>query len=252
MIADAGVVLLGLFIGLMVGATGVGAGTIGAPALIFLLKVDPFVAAGTDLFMSVVVKAVGSVMHKRANTIERSSFVPLAISGVIGSLIGLAGLAFLKQHAGMQASRDVMRHVIGVVLCLCALAVAFSSRFTTRHERLDKPGWIGAMGSVVAAITAVTGVGVGSLSVPALYFIKGRSQVASIVGTSLAYATIVTAIGAAGHIALGDVNYPLAALLLLGAIPGVTLGTTLVTRAPAALKPVVAALLVVSGLRLIA
>ena len=74
----------------------------------------------------------------------------------------------------------------------------------------------------------------------------------SIVGTSLAYATIVTRVGAAGHMALGDVNYPLAALLLLGALPGVALGTTLVTRAPAALKPVVAALLVVSGLRLIA
>jgi uncharacterized membrane protein YfcA len=108
------------------------------------------------------------------------------------------------------------------------------------------------MGSLVAAITAVTGVGVGSLSVPALYFIKGRSQMPSIVGTSLAYATIVTAVGAAGHMALGDVNYPLAGLLLLGALPGVALGTTLVTRAPAALKPIVAALLVVSGLRLIA
>jgi len=249
---DLAVVLLGLFIGLMVGATGVGAGTLGAPFLIFLLKIDPFVAAGTDLFMSVVIKAVGSLMHKRANNIEWRSFSPLAISGVVGSLVGLVVLAYLKQHVDMNASREVMRHAIGVVLCVCAAAVAFSSRLSARHEKLDNPASLGIMGSLVAAITAVTGVGVGSLSVPALYFIKGRSQMPSIVGTSLAYATIVTAVGAAGHMALGDVNYPLAGLLLLGAVPGVALGTTLVTRAPAALKPVVAALLVVSGLRLIA
>jgi hypothetical protein len=249
---DFAVVLLGLFIGLMVGATGVGAGTLGAPFLIFLLKIDPFVAAGTDLFMSVVIKAVGSLMHKRANNVDRRSLIPLAISGVGGSLAGLALLTYLKHHVDMDAARWMMRHAIGVVLCVCALAVAFSSRLSARHERLDNRVSLGVMGSIVAAITAVTGVGVGSLSVPALYFIKGRAQMPSIVGTSLAYATIVTAVGVAGHMALGDVNYPLALLLLVGAVPGVAIGTMFVTRAPAALKPVVAALLVVSGLRLIA
>jgi uncharacterized membrane protein YfcA len=108
------------------------------------------------------------------------------------------------------------------------------------------------MGSIVGAVTTITGVGVGSLSVPALYFIKGGTAMASIVGTSLLYAAIVTAIGALAHIALLDVNYSLSALLLLGSLPGVALGSTLATRAPAALKPVIVALLAVSGLRLIA
>jgi uncharacterized membrane protein YfcA len=51
---------------------------------------------------------------------------------------------------------------------------------------------------------------------------------------------------------LRDVNYSLAGLLLVGSLPGVALGSTLATRAPAALKPVIVALLVVSGVRLIA
>lgn len=155
-------------------------------------------------------------------------------------------------HVDLHGSRELMRHVIGIVLCVCALAIAFSSRMRVRHERFDRPAYLGLMGGVVAMITSMTGVGVGSLSVPALYFIKGRSQMPAIVGTSLVYATIVTAVGAAGHAFLGDVNYGLAALLLVGALPGVALGSTLVTRAPAALRPVVAALLVLSGLRLIA
>jgi uncharacterized membrane protein YfcA len=74
----------------------------------------------------------------------------------------------------------------------------------------------------------------------------------AIVGTSLVYATIVTAIGAAAHIVFRDVNYGLAVLLLLGSLPGVTLGSAFASRAPAALKPLIVALLVLSGLRLVA
>jgi hypothetical protein len=202
--------------------------------------------------MSVFVKAVGSFMHNRANNVEPQSFWPLAISGVAGSLLGLLALHSLKTHVDMNGSRELMRHVIGIVLCVCALAIAFSSRLRAGHERFDKPAYLSFIGAIVAAITSVTGVGVGSLSVPALYFIKGPSKMPAIVGTSLVYATVVTAVGAAGHAFLGDVNYGLAALLLAGALPGVALGSTLVTRAPAALRPVVATLLVLSGLRLIA
>lgn len=252
MIADGAVVLVGLLIGLLVGATGVGAGTLGAPFLIFLLKVDPFVAVGTDLFMSAIMKAAGSILHKRSGNIEWSSFVPLAISGIIGSIVGLGIVAFLKLHGDVHAARNGMRHVIGIVLFFCALAIAFSSRLRASHQGFDRPVYLSIVGSTVAAVTAVTGVGVGSLSVPALYFLKGRTQTPVIVGTSLAYAAIVTAVGAVGQISLGDVDYGLGTLLLVGALPGVTLGSALVTRAPAMLKPVIAVLLVISGVRLFA
>lgn len=247
----AGVVLLGFFIGLVSGATGIGGGTLLAPFLMFVLKVDPFVSVGTDLFVSVITKAAGSVIHRRAGTVEMQSVVPLAIAGVAGSGIGIVALAHLKTHVDVHVAQSALRRVIGVTLCVCAAAIAISSRLRARHERFDNAGYLGIIGTLVAGITTVTGVGVGSLSVPALYFIKGRSGVASIVGTSLVYATIVTAVGAAAHMAFGDVNYGLAALLLVGSLPGVTLGSTLATRAPSALRPVMVALLAVSGARLI-
>lgn len=245
------VVLLGFFVGLVSGATGIGGGTLLAPFLIFVLKVDPFVSVGTDLLVSAITKAVGSLIHRRANNVEVHSLKPLLISGVAGSAIGIVALVFLKWHVDVHGGA-ILRHVIGGTLVVCAVAIALSSKLRARHQRFDNAGFLGAMGSVVAAITTVTGVGVGSLSVPALYFIKGRSAVSSIVGTSLVYAAVVTTAGALAHVVLNDVNYPLAALLLLGSLPGVALGSTLASRAPSALKPVIVALLVLSGLRLIA
>lgn len=244
------VVVLGFLIGLVSGATGIGGGTLLAPFLMFVLKVDPFVSVGTDLFVSVLTKAVGSLIHKRADNVDMRSVTPLTFGALVGGVIGIAALAILKSVADVHADQ-VLRHIIGVVLCVCALAIAISSNLRARHERFDNALSLGIMGSIVSAVTTVTGVGVGSLSVPALYFIKGRSRMNSIVGTSLVYATIVTAIGATAHIAFRDVNYALAALLLLGSIPGVAIGSAFATRAPAALKPLIVVLLVLSGLRLV-
>ncbi len=246
------VVLLGFFIGLVSGATGIGGGTLLAPFLMFVLKVDPFVSVGTDLFVSVVTKALGSAIHKRSNNVEMRSMTALAVAGVLGSLVGLAVLAFLKLHADVHLAQGALRRGIGIALCVCAFAIAFASKFRSGHERFDNGASLGVMGFVVAAITAITGVGVGSLSVPALYFIKGRAKIQTIVGTSLMYATIVTAVAAIGHIVLRDVNFSIAGLLLVGSLPGVALGSTLATRAASALRPVIVALLVLSGLRLIA
>lgn len=252
MILGLSVVLVGLFIGLLVGSTGIGAGTLGAPFLIYVLKVDPFTAVGTDLFMNATIKAAGSLIHRREKNVDTASVLPLAVSAVVGSLVGLGLLLFLRSHANAESARVLLRHVIGGVVVLCAIAVAVSSRIRTAHSRFDKPAYLAAMGALVAGITAVTGVGVGSLSVPALYFIKGREKIATIVGTSLVYATFVTLVSTLGHAALRDVDYRLAALLLIGALPGVALGSRLTTSASSALKPVIVALLVISGLRLIA
>jgi uncharacterized membrane protein YfcA len=245
-------VLLGFLIGLLSGATGIGGGTLLAPFMMFALKVDPFVSVGTDLFVSVVTKAVGSTIHKRANNVDTRSLFPLALGGTLGALAGLAILGNLKLHADLHASQALLRHSIGVALCLCAVVMAFSSRLRAAHARYDNVVSLGVTGFIVAVITAITSVGVGSLSVPALYFVQRRGKMQAVVGTSLMYATIVTAIGSVGHIVLHDVNYGLAALLLTGSLPGVALGSALAMRAPSTLKPVIVVLLALFGARLIA
>lgn len=252
MIVATAVVLLGFLIGLVSGSTGIGGGTLLAPFLMFVLKVDPFISVGTDLFVSVLTKAVGSVVHGRANNVQMNSALPMCVAGAVGALGGTLILAHLKSGHDPRSAQQLLRHIMGGTLCLCAIAIAAAPQVRGGHKRFDNNTSLGVVGAVVGALTAITGVGVGSLSVPALYFIKGRSAISALVGTSLLYATVVTAIGAAAHAALHDVNYGLAGLLLCGSIPGVILGSTLATRASSVLKPVVVLLLVISGARLIA
>lgn len=252
MIVDFGIVLLGFLIGLVSGSTGIGGGTLLAPFLMFALKVDPFASVGTDLFVSVITKGIGSIVHRREKNIETSTLVPMCVGGLGGALLGAVALVYLKQHLDLSDSRTALRHAIGIALCVSAVAITVTSIVRARHSSLDKPGFLGVLGGVVAAITTITGVGVGSLSVPALYLVKGRMALSQVVGTSLVFATVVTAVGTISHVALGDVNYRLSALLLCGSCPGVILGSSLSARAPGLLKPAVIALLMVCGARLIA
>ncbi len=242
---------LGFAVGVLVGATGIGGGTLLAPVLIFVLRLNPFVSVGTDLFVSAITKIVGAIIHRRANNVDTKLAWPLCIAGVAGAILGTALLTVMKYHVDVLAAQMLLKHVIGIALLICAVFVALSFnerlRFTVRHEGR----YAAIIGAIVAVVTTVTGVGVGSLSVPALYLISGRRAMTLVVGTSLVFGAVVTALGAVAHVALHDVDYALSGLLLIGGIPGVWLGSRIGTRVAAYLRPVIAVLLVVVGLKLV-
>lgn len=245
------VVFLGFVIGLVSGATGIGGGTLLAPFMMFVLRVDPFISVGTDIFVSVITKGVSAVIHKRANNIDNVLLRPLAIAGVIGAVVGIIVLALLKYSHGAHPAQMELRRIIGIMLLLCAVSIVFARKSASKgHGEGNVP--VSIAGFLIAMVTSVTSVGVGSLSVPVLFFLKGRARMQTVIGTSLAYATVVTAIAAVGQIVLRDVNYVLALELLGGSIPGAIIGSTLMTRASAALRPAVVVLLVISGARLVA
>jgi uncharacterized membrane protein YfcA len=246
-----GIVLLGFVIGVLVGATGIGGGTLLAPALIFFLRVNPFVSVGTDLFVSAITKLVGAVMHRRANNVYREILWPLCISGFFGALLGTLLLVALKLHMDPAPAQALLRRIIGVVLFVCAAFIILTANERFRRDVLHAPRYAAIIGPVVAIVTTLTGVGVGALSVPALYLISGRRPMAAIVGSSLVFGTVVTLVGALAHVALRDVNYSLALWLIVGGIPGVALGSALTIRKLGFLQPVVAVLLIVSGVRLL-
>lgn len=64
-------VALGFGVGAISGATGIAGGTLLAPVLMLFAGLNPFVAVGTDLLVSVLTKAVGALIHQRANSIYR-------------------------------------------------------------------------------------------------------------------------------------------------------------------------------------
>src|SRR4051794_37624613 len=57
--------IAGLLVGLIVGMTGVGGGSLMAPALILIFGVAPTTAVGTDLWFAAVTKSVGGSIHHR-------------------------------------------------------------------------------------------------------------------------------------------------------------------------------------------
>lgn len=242
---------LGFAVGVLVGATGIGGGTLLAPVLIFVLRLNPFVSVGTDLFVSAITKIVGAIVHRRADQVDTKLAWPLCIAGVAGAIVGTVLLTTMKYHVDVVAAQSLLKRIIGIALLICAAFVAVSLneklRFTVRKERRAA----GFIGTFVAIVTTVTGVGVGSLSVPSLYLISGRRAMATVVGTSLVFGAVVTALAAVAHVALHDVDYALSGLLLIGGVPGVWLGSRMGARAGAYLRPAIAVLLVIVGLKLL-
>jgi uncharacterized membrane protein YfcA len=243
---------LGFGIGVVSGATGIGGGTLLAPALMLFAGLDPFVSVGTDLFVSVVTKAIGARIHQRANSLYREILKPLCIFGVIGAILGAVALYVLKLHVNVAPAQLFLRHAIGIVLFVCAAFVLLSSFVRGRGESGNPTLYAKIVGLVVGAITTITGVGVGSLTLPSLHFISSKRPLSEIVGTTLVFATFVTAVGAAVHMALGDVDYKLSLWLLIGGIPGVVVGSAISLSASRWLRPIIVVLLIVSAYKLVA
>lgn len=243
-------IALGFSVGLLTGSTGIGGGSLLAPALI-ILNVNPFISVGTDLFVSALTKAVGAYVHHRSGTLYREILPALCIGGCVGALAGAAGLTLFKDGVDPIVAQKVLRRAIGVVLFMCAIAMALPvARRFCRERRAPLPA-TGVAGSLIGLITTVTGIGVGSLSVPTLQFLTQGSSMPAIVGSSLVFGMVVTLIGAGAHATMHNIDYRLGAILLLGAVPGVALGGFVSIRAAALLRRIVIVLLVASGLRLV-
>ncbi|MBV8339968.1 MAG: sulfite exporter TauE/SafE family protein, partial [Candidatus Eremiobacteraeota bacterium] len=105
----------GLIVGLLVGLSGVGGGSLMMPILVLLLGVSPLIAVGTDLAYSVPTKLVGAIVHKRQGTIHAKLVGVLCAGGIPGALLGLGTLAFVKAHVDIDQLNALLRHIIGVL-----------------------------------------------------------------------------------------------------------------------------------------
>jgi uncharacterized membrane protein YfcA len=79
-------------------------------------------------------------------------------------------------------------------------------------------------------LVTISSIGAGAIGATLLVLLYPRLSPAEIAGTDIAYAVPLTAIAALGHWWLGSINWPLLAMLLIGSVPGITLGS-LVARA---------------------
>ena len=256
-----GIGLIGLTVGFLVGMTGMGGGALTMPLLVYWVGVRPVTAVGTDLAFLAVLKAFGAWTHHQWGNVDWRLVRRLALGSIPGAVVGLLLLALLRSSSPALADAVIARLLgavlIAVSLTIFARALPWTQRWSDRllggRDQPVEPSTATtlALGFVVGVLVTLTSVGGGTLIVAALvtlYRMNGRS----IVGTDVAHALILTSVAAAGHVGIGRVDFLLAANLLVGAIPGVILGSRMTLKLPEhGLRAVLGSVLLVAGLRLI-
>src|SRR5919201_2704189 len=96
---DPVLVVFGLFVGLLVGMTGIGGGSIMTPLLILVLGVKPVTAVGTDLAYAAVTKTVGGYKHLRQRTVDLSLSSWMAVGSGPAAVSGVWVLHLLEDWA---------------------------------------------------------------------------------------------------------------------------------------------------------
>jgi uncharacterized membrane protein YfcA len=249
-------VIMGLFIGFMVGLTGVGGAALLTPVLI-LLGISPSIAVGTDLAYNSITKFFGSVQHWRQKTINLELVKYLAI-GSIPSAIFAVGILHLFDSF-FHNQELVIKHALGYVLILVSLTTLIKTFVKNKYEwdhlqtksLHEKRALTIVIGSILGFIVGLTSIGSGSLfAIAMLYLYKmGPSE---LVGTDIAHGFLLVTAAGVMHAGIGNVDYLLMVNLLLGSIPGVILGSTLSSKFPAkALRAIMALMILISGFKLI-
>ena len=247
--------LSGLAIGIVVGLTGVGGGSLMTPLLVLLFGIHPATAVGTDLLYAAATKSVGTAVHGRAKSVDWRIVRRLA-SGSIPA----TALTFLVMNAmGMQSSKGgVLAFLLGAVLLLTALSLLFraqivtylSARMQTENDSLVRTLTV-ATGAVIGALVMTTSVGAGAIGVTALLVLYPRLPTLRIVGSDIAHAVPLTLVAGLAHWYMGDVDWLLLVTLLIGSIPGIIIGSLLAPRLPeGALRILLATVLVLVSLKL--
>lgn len=255
---DPMIVIFGLGVGVLVGMTGMGGGSLMTPLLILVFGVKPVTAIGTDLAYGAVTKTVGGWRHWRRGTVDLSVSTWMALGSVPAAVLGVVALKALER--GNKGSfEDTVLIAVGAALLLCGIAMlarrALSSSIDDEHEHAEltpaKRAAAVAFGIAIGFVLGVTSAGSGSLITVALILVF-RLTPRRVVGTDVFHAAILLWTAALAHLVAGDIDYGLAGTILLGSLPGVWIGTALTTRVPVgALRTSLGLLLVGAGLALV-
>ena len=250
----------GALVGLVVGITGIGGGSLMTP-LLLLFGIPPHIAVGTDLLYAAITKASGVVAHHKQKTI-RWPITLLMVAGSIPSAI-ITGIILSAFFDDYQHYTGIITTTLGVMLIITATLLLFRKRlqlFAERQANLSGASWLQTnraaltiiMGVVLGIFVTLSSVGAGAIGTVVLLILYPYLRSIQIVGTDLAHAVPLTLIGGLVHLSLGNVDYALLGALLLGSIPAIHFGTKIGAYLPEnLLKNVLAGLLLILGIKYI-
>lgn len=236
---DPAIIVFGLGIGVLVGMTGMGGGSLMTPLLILIFGIQPTTAIGTDIFYSAVTKTVGGWRHFRMKTVNMELVKWLSFGSVPAAVLGVAFVSLLQDRIGEDRLDSLVYAVLGGTLLMVGIItltralilrnlVEERDRFDVERRHKVAAVLIGATTGFVIGITSAGSGTVIAILLIAVYRLAPKR----VVGTDVFHAAILLWAAGIAHWIGGNVDFVLAANILIGSIPGVVIGAALSDRAP--------------------
>jgi uncharacterized membrane protein YfcA len=255
---DFALIAFGLGVGILVGMTGIGGGSLMTPMLILVFGVTPITAIGTDLAYAAVTKTVGGYKHWTQKTVDLRLSSWMALGSVPAAILGVYVLDLLEKAAG-QDFDDLLLTLLAVALLLTGAATLVRAFLKSMHERerdtieMETRHKVAAvlLGLCVGFVLGITSAGSGALIAVGLILLF-RLTPTRVVGTDVFHAAILLWAAGLAHIVAGNVDFGLAGNILIGSVPGVWLGSHWSVRVqPAVLRTTLALVLIGAGIALL-
>jgi uncharacterized membrane protein YfcA len=249
--------LSGLLIGLLVGMTGMGGGSLLTPILVIFFGFKPTLAVGTDVLHGAIFKSFGAVRHRRLGTVHaRLTFWMFLGSGPM-SLLGVVVATWLSHHS--SGAENIEAYAIGVALVIGGIGLVAKTFIQRGVQPDDAPFLLTRRDKLIAFVLGATcGFVVGLTSVGSGTFfglvmvLVFPLTLPKIVGTDIFHAAALLWVAGFGHLVAGNVDLRTMAWLLTGSIPGVLISSHFTLKVPdRALRLGLASVLMLSGLKLI-
>lgn len=248
--------LSGLLVGLLVGMTGIGGGSLMTPVLILIFGVHPETAVGTDLLYASATKTVGTGVHSISRSVDWQIVSRLAVGSIPATIMTIYALTLLGPAS--HETSTLITGVLGGALFLTAASLLFRGtilRIYADHIELSLKSTrlaTTATGFVLGVLVAISSVGAGALGVTALLLLYPRLPMVRIVGSDIAHAVPLTLVAGIGHWLIGSLDWLLLLSLLIGSIPGIIVGSFLANRvSEAVLRTLLSVILACVATRLV-
>jgi uncharacterized protein len=240
--------LAGLLVGVLVGMTGMGGGSLMTPILILFFGFDARVAVGTDLLHGAVFKSFGAAQHRMLGTVHARLALWMLVGSAPLSLVGV-------QIANSMGSTDQLQRAVGVALIIGGLG--FLLKTYVHGHSSDAPFKLAARDKLTAVaigascgfVVGLTSVGSGTFFGLAMLFLYPLTAY-KIVGTDMFHAAMLLWVAGLAYLIHGNVDTHAMAWLLVGSIPGVLIGSHMGIRVPErGLRVAFGSVLILSGIK---
>jgi uncharacterized protein len=249
--------LTGLLIGVLVGVTGMGGGSLMTPILVIVFGFKPALAIGTDILHGAIFKTVGAIRHRRLGNVQARLSGWMFVGSAPMSVLGV-WLATLLKHRYGDGVDSIQGRILGAALLFGGIGLLAKSFL--RAKLVGDGGFVLTSRDRIAAvligvfggfIVGLTSVGSGTFfGLTMLFVFPLRAH--KVVGTDIFHAAALLYVAGFGHVIAGNVDMGVVAWLLLGSIPGVLIGSHWMVRLPEPqIRAALAIVLLLSGLKLI-